>query len=108
MAEVIAIRVGVFFVAFFVLRFGMLSVMPGAKRGHALVLLGVSTLIAFLVGAVVLDDSIADTLLAWLVIYAIISALWFGRWKGQEYDRSRRREAGLPEERYEAGDPRRE
>jgi hypothetical protein len=108
MAEVIAIRVGVFFVAFFALRYAMLAVMPGAKRGHALVLLGVSTFIAFVAGAVVLDDSMGDTLLAWFVIYVLICVLWMFRWKGQEWDRLRRRQEGLPEDRYEPGDPRAE
>jgi hypothetical protein len=89
MAEVISIRVFVFFVAFFTLRLVMLAAMPGAKRWHALVLLGASTLVAFVVGAVALDDPMGDTLLAWAVIFGIIALLWTARWKGQEYRRFR-------------------
>ena len=44
----------------------------------------------------------------WFVIYVIISTLWFLRWRGQDDDRAERRAAGLPEERYGPGDPRRE
>jgi len=90
MVEVISIRVGVFFVAFFVLRPLMLLALPKASRAHGLALLGVSTLIAFVVGALVLGDPLGDTLLAWAVIYAIIAALWFARWKGQDYEKTRR------------------
>jgi hypothetical protein len=89
MAEVISIRVFVFFVAFFALRFVMLAAMPGAKRWHALVLLGVSSLIAFVLSALILDDSMGDTLLAWAVIFGIIALLWTAQWKGQEYRRFR-------------------
>jgi predicted permease len=90
MAELIFIRVFLFFVAFFLLRPVMFSVAPRPNRTHGLGLLGVSTLLAFVVGAVVLDDPIGDTLVAWAVIYAVIAALWFVRWKGAEYERTRR------------------
>ena len=90
MAEVVSIRVFLFFVAFFTLRPLMLALLPRANRAHGLGLLGVSTLIAFVLGALMLDDSMGDTLLAWFVIYAIIAGLWFARWKGQDYDRPHR------------------
>jgi hypothetical protein len=92
MAEVISIRVFVFFVAFFVLRPVMLALLPRANRAHGLGLLGVSTLIAFVVSAVVLDDHLGDTLIAWAVIYAIIAGLWFARWKGGDNEERWRRE----------------
>ena len=89
MAEVISIRVFLFFVAFFLLRPLMLALIVRPNRAHGLGLLGVSTFVAFAAGALVLEDPMGDTLLAWLVIYAIIAALWFARWKGQDYDRVR-------------------
>ena len=92
MAEVISIRVFVFFVAFFLLRPLMLAVIERPNRFHGLGLLGVSTLIAFLTSALVLDDHLGDTLLAWLVIYAIIAALWFARWKGGDNEERWRRQ----------------
>ena len=103
MAEIISIRVFVFFVAFFVLRPLMLALIERPNRGHGLALLGVSTLIAFVTSALVLDDHMGDTLLAWAVIYAIIAALWFARWKGQDYERTRRRTRDeKPEESLDA------
>jgi hypothetical protein len=37
------------------------------------------------------------------VIYAIIAALWFARWKGQDYERTRRtRPSVMAEEEVEA------
>jgi O-antigen/teichoic acid export membrane protein len=97
MAEVISIRVFLFFVAFFLLRPVMFSLIQRPNRFHALGLLGVSTFLAFLSGAFILDDHVGDTMVAWFVIYLIIAFLWFGRWKGQEYERVRRRREGLPE-----------
>jgi O-antigen/teichoic acid export membrane protein len=90
MAEVVSVRIFLFFVAFFTLRPLMLALLPRANRAHGLALLGVSTLIAFVLGALALDDPMGDTVVAWVVIYAIIAALWFARWKGQDYDRPRR------------------
>jgi hypothetical protein len=90
MAELISVRVILFFVAFFALRPVMFAVLPRPSRAHALGLLGVSTLLAFVVGALVLDDPIGETLVAWVVIYAVIAALWFVRWKGGDYERVRR------------------
>jgi hypothetical protein len=90
MAEVVYVRVVLFLVAFFVLRPLMFLVIQTPSRAHALGLLGASTLVAFLAGAAILDDPLADTLLAWLVIFAIIAGLWFARWKGQDYERTRR------------------
>jgi hypothetical protein len=101
MAETISIRVFVFFVAFFALRPLMLKLLPRANRAHGLALLGVSTLIAFVVGALVLDDPMGDTLVAWFVIYGIIAGLWFARWKGgdsEERWRRQRRELEAPPE----------
>ena len=98
MAEVVSVRVLLFFVAFFTLRPLMLALLPKPNRAHGLGLLGVSTFIAFLAGALLLDDPMGDTMLAWLVIFGIIAALWFARWKGQDYERTRRTDAGLPTE----------
>ena len=84
MAEVISIRVIVFFVAFFALRPLMFMLMGSPNRAHGLGLLAVSTFIAFLSSALVLDDPIGDTMLAWAVIYVIIALLWFARWKGAD------------------------
>ncbi len=108
MAEVIAIRVGVFFVAFFALRPVMFMLIERPNRTHGLVLLGVSTLIAFVVAAVVVGDPLGEMLPTWFVIFVIIAGLWILRWKGQEWDRIRRRSEGLPEERYGPSDPRRD
>ena len=89
MAEVVSVRVFLFFVAFFLLRPVMLALIARPNRAHGLGLLGVSTFLAFAAGALMLDDPMGDTLLAWFVIYAIIAVLWFARWKGQDYDRVR-------------------
>ena len=106
MAETISIRVFVFFVAFFVLRPVMLALVERPNRFHGLGLLGVSTLIAFVASALVLDDHLGDTLLAWLVIYAIIAGLWFARWKGGDNEaRWRRERADLLEARQEPKTP---
>jgi hypothetical protein len=94
--ELVYVRVFLFFVAFFLLRPVMFLLIPRPNRAHGLGLLGVSTFVAFAVSAVVLDDPVGDTLLAWVVIYAIIAALWFARWKGQDYERTRRTDANLP------------
>lgn len=94
MAEIIYVRVMVFALAFFLLRPVMFMLIERPKRSHALGLLGVSTLIAFVTGAVVLDDSIGDSLVAWFVIYGIIAFLWALRWKGADNEerwRSERR-----------------
>jgi hypothetical protein len=103
MGELISVRIFLFFVAFFLLRPVMFALLPKPNRAHGLGLLGISTFIAFLTGALLLDDPMGDTLLAWLVIYAIIAALWFARWKGQDYDRPRRtRPAFMAEDEAEA------
>jgi O-antigen/teichoic acid export membrane protein len=88
MAEVISIRVFLFFVAFFVLQPVLVLLLPRANRAHGLVLLAVSTLIAFMAGALILGDPLGDTLVAWFVITAIIAVLWFLRWWGGDYVRS--------------------
>ena len=90
MVELISIRVALFFVAFFGLRPLMFLLIDRPHRAHALGLLGVSTLIAFVTSSLILDEAMGDTLLAWFVIYAIIAGLWFARWKGQEYEKVRR------------------
>lgn len=90
MAEIISVRVFLFFVAFFGLRPLMFALIRTPNRFHALGLLGVSTFLAFLVGALIFEDHIGDTMVAWFVIYAIIAFLWFARWKGQDYERVRR------------------
>jgi hypothetical protein len=96
MAELIYVRIVLFAVAFFLLRPVMFMLIPKPNRGHGLGLLGVSTFVAFLAGALLLDDPIGDTLLAWFVIYAIIAFLWFARWKARDYERTRRTDANLP------------
>ena len=90
MAEVISVRVVLFLVVFFLLRPLMFMLIPRANRVHALGLLGVSSLIAFILGGALLDDPLGDTLLAWLVIYGIIAGLWYARWRGADYDRAHR------------------
>jgi len=92
MAEVISIRVFVFFVAFFLLRPLMLALVERPNRVHGLGLLGVSTFLAFGASALLLDDPMGDTMLAWLVIYGIIAGLWFARWKGGDNEERWRRE----------------
>lgn len=84
MAELISIRVVVFFVAFFALRPLMFMLIPQPNRAHGLGLLGVSTLVAFLASAFVLDEPVGQSLVAWAVIYVIIAVLWFARWKGAD------------------------
>jgi hypothetical protein len=100
--ELVYVRVFLFFVAFFLLRPVMFMLVPRPNRAHGLGLLGVSTLLAFLAGALLLGDSMGDTLVAWVVIYGIIAVLWFGRWKGQDYERTRRTRRDAPGEEVEA------
>lgn len=94
MAELIYVRVMVFTLAFFLLRPVMFMLIERPSRMHALGLLGVSTFIAFVAGALILDDSVGDSLVAWVVIYGVISFLWALRWKGADNEerwRSERR-----------------
>ena len=102
MSEVISIRVFVFFVAFFLLRPPLLAVIARPNRFHGLGLLGVSTLVAFVASALVLEDPLGDVLLAWAVVYAIIAGLWWARWKGgdneERWRRERRALSELPEQ----------
>jgi hypothetical protein len=81
MADLITVRILVFLAAFFILRRLLPRVVERPKRIHGLGVMAVATLIAFLVGAAVFNDTLGDTLVAWAVIYLIIAVILFLRWK---------------------------
>jgi hypothetical protein len=77
--EVVGLRVAIFLVALFGLR-GVLRVLS-IRRGLplVLVLLGVSSVIAFVVTALLLEEPVGSSLLEWAVIYGLIAAIFVAR-----------------------------
>jgi hypothetical protein len=77
--EVVGLRVGIFLVALFGLRAVLRSSRIGRGLPLVLVLLGVSSFIAFVVTALLLEESVASALLEWAVIYGLIAAIFVAR-----------------------------
>jgi len=91
MAELILVRLTLFLVAFFALRRLLPVVIRRPQRWHGLIALAVATLLAFVVTALLLDDSMGESLLAWALITLAIAIIWFVRWKTLDYERTMRR-----------------
>ena len=91
MAELIVVRLTLFFVAFFALRRLLPVVIEKPQRWHGLIAMGLATLIAFVAAALLLDDSMVQSLAAWALITLAIAVIWFVRWKTLDYERTMRR-----------------
>ena len=79
MLEVVGLRVGIFLVALFGLRAVLRSSRIGRGLPAVLVLLGLSSLIAFAATAVLLGESMSAALLEWAVIYGLIAVIFVAR-----------------------------
>jgi hypothetical protein len=79
MVEVIALRVFIFLVALFGLRWLLRSLSVGPGLPVILVLLGVSSLIAFVATAFLLEESAVSALVEWAVIYGLIAVIFVAR-----------------------------
>ena len=87
MAELILVRLTLFLVAFFALRALLPLVIARPQRWHGLIAMAVATLLAFVITALMLDDSMAESLVAWALITLVIAIIWFVRWKTIDYER---------------------
>jgi hypothetical protein len=92
MVEVIALRLLIFLVALFGLRWLLRSLSVGPGLPVILVLLGVSSLVAFVATALLLEESTVSALVEWAVIYGLIAVIFVAR-------RSARPVQPLPPER---------
>jgi hypothetical protein len=91
MAELILVRLTLFLVAFFALRRLLPIFIARPQRWHGVIGMALATLVAFVVGALVLDDSMGQSLAAWALITLAIAIIWFVRWKTMDYERTMRR-----------------
>ena len=90
MAELILVRLTLFVVAFFVLRRLLPLVIARPQRWHGVIAMALATLIAFGAGALLLDDSMGQSLVAWAVITLVIAVIWTVRWRTLDRERSLR------------------
>jgi hypothetical protein len=97
MAELILVRLTLFFVAFFALRRLLPVVIQRPQRWHGLIAMALATLIAFVIAALLLDDSMGQSLVAWAVITLVIAMIWTLRWKTMDYERVLRRPREAPD-----------
>jgi hypothetical protein len=108
MAELILVRLTLFFVAFFALRRLLPVVIERPQRWHGVIAMAMATLLAFVVGAILLDDSMGQSLIAWAVITLVIGVIWTLRWKVADHERGlqalrdQRKRAAVPDQ---ASDP---
>ena len=97
MAELIVVRLTLFFAAFFALRRLLPVVIARPQRWHGVIAMAMATLIAFVAAALLLDDSMAQSLAAWALITLAIAIIWFVRWKTMDYERTMRHRREAPE-----------
>jgi len=97
MAELILVRLTLFFVAFFALRRLLPVAIERPQRWHGLIAMAAATLLAFVVAALLLDDSMGQSLAAWALITLVIAIIWFVRWKTMDYERVLRRPREAPD-----------
>jgi nucleoside permease NupC len=97
MAELIVVRLTLFLVAFFALQRLLPRLIAKPQRWHGLIALAVATLIAFVIAALLLGDSMAESLVAWALITLAIAIIWFVRWKTMDYERTMRRPREAPD-----------
>jgi hypothetical protein len=90
MTEQIIVRLTLFFVAFFALRRLLPVVIERPQRWHGVVAMAAATLLAFVVAALLLGDSMGQSLVAWAVITLVIALIWTVRWKTLDRERSLR------------------
>ena len=90
MAELILVRLTLFFVAFLVLRRLLPLVIANPQRWHGLIAMSVATLVAFVAAALLLGDSMTESLVAWALITLAIAVIWTLRWKAIDHERSLR------------------
>jgi hypothetical protein len=91
MTELILVRLTLFLAAFFVLRRLLPVVIEQPQRWHGLIAMAMATLLAFVAAALLLEDSMGQSLAAWALITLAIAVIWFVRWKTMDYERTMRR-----------------
>jgi hypothetical protein len=90
MAEQILVRLTLFLVAFLALQRLLPHLITRPQRWHGLIVLAAATLIAFAATALLLDESMAQSLIAWALITLAIAAIWTLRWKALDHERQLR------------------
>jgi hypothetical protein len=90
MAEQILVRLTLFLVAFFALQRLLPHLIAKPQRWHGLIALAVATLVAFTATALLLDESMAQSLIAWALITLAIAVIWTLRWKALDHERQLR------------------
>lgn len=90
MAEQIVVRLTLFLVAFFALQRLLPLVIKKPQRWHGLIALAIATLLAFTATALLLDESMAQSLIAWALITLAIAVIWTLRWKALDHERQLR------------------
>jgi hypothetical protein len=94
MAELIVVRLTLFLVAFFALQRALPVVISRPQRWHGLGAMAVATLASFGVGALLLGDSMGESLGAWALITLVIAVIWVVRWKAIDHERAMQDMAG--------------
>jgi hypothetical protein len=90
MAELILVRLTLFLAAFFALRRAVPLVIAKPQRWHGLIAMALATLVAFVLGALLLGDAMGESLLAWALITLAIAVIWTLRWKMLDNERQLR------------------
>ena len=90
MAEQIIVRITLFLVAFFALQRLIPHLIAKPQRWHGLIALAAATLLAFVFTALLLDESLTQSLIAWALITLAIAVIWTLRWKALDHERQLR------------------
>jgi len=90
MAELIVVRLTLFFVAFFAFRRLLPLLIAKPQRWHGVIAMALATLLAFVAAALLLGDAMGKSLAAWALITLAIAVIWTLRWKVLDHERQLR------------------